>query len=77
MLPVCKHCRKIEMRKKYHSELEVDDALFECEERLSRLNPKSKTVVNLIKMVLMGLQRTRAVLMRITMPTEDLWPPKR
>jgi hypothetical protein len=65
------------MREKKHSALEVDDALFECQERLRRLNPASQFLENVIKMADTVLERLRASILRKTTPIEDLWPPKK
>jgi hypothetical protein len=66
-----------QMAEKKHSALEVDDALFECQERLRQLNPASDFLKNVINTAINVLDKLRASVLRKTTPTEDLWPPKK
>lgn len=66
-----------QMPEKKHSALEVDDALFECQERLRRLKPASQFLASAIDMAISVMDKLRGSIIRKTTPTEDLWPPKK
>lgn len=66
-----------QMAEKKHSDLEVDDTLYEFEERLGRLNPASHAGRSVVKLALAVIGKGRSALMWMTTPTEELWPPKK